>query len=97
MCAPDIPAADPASTEQDPMSRVEDRMRRCITMAMCCLDPLSNEPDERLAWYRLKDALDGKEPRNCLTYDLDPRCAADIIRDGWPDPVVPPANQGGSR
>jgi hypothetical protein len=58
-------------------------MRRCITMAMGCLDPLSNDPDERLAWYRLHDALEGKEPRNCLTYDLDPRSPAEIIRDNW--------------
>lgn len=40
------------------------RLRRCIESAMGCLDPLSNIPDERLAWYRLLDALDGREPRS---------------------------------
>jgi hypothetical protein len=40
--------------------------QRCITMAMGCLDPHSKNPDERLAWYRLLDALDGKEPRAAL-------------------------------
>ena len=44
--------------------RDNDRLRRCISMAMACLDPLSSNPDERLAWYRLLDALDGKEARS---------------------------------
>ena len=48
-----------------------ERLRCCITMAMGCLDPLSKNPDERLAWYRLHDALNGKEARTCLTYDND--------------------------
>jgi hypothetical protein len=40
------------------------RLRRCIGDAMGCLDPESpNNPDERLAWYRLHDAMQGREPR----------------------------------
>ena len=66
------------------MSRAEDRMRRCITMAMGCLDPLSRDPDERLAWYRLADALDGKEPRSCLTHDLDPRSPEETLQERQP-------------
>lgn len=42
------------------------RLLRCINMAMGCLDPCSSNWDERLAWYRLHDALDGKEPRERL-------------------------------
>jgi hypothetical protein len=39
------------------------RLRRCINMAMGCLDPLSSNADERLAWHRLLDAMEGREPR----------------------------------
>lgn len=39
------------------------RLKRCISMAMGCIDPESRNPDERLAWLRLHDALAGKEPR----------------------------------
>lgn len=39
------------------------RILRCVNMAMGCLSPLSKKPDERLAWYRLLDALEGREPR----------------------------------
>jgi hypothetical protein len=51
------------------MSKEEDRLRRCITMAMGCIDPLSKNVDERLAWYRLLDALEGREARPSLTSD----------------------------
>lgn len=49
------------------------RLHRCIDMAMGCLDPNSQNTDERLAWYRLFDAQigNGKEPRNAD--DLPPR------------------------
>jgi hypothetical protein len=40
-----------------------ERMRRCITSAMGCLDPLSRNLDEQLAWHRLLDAIEGREPR----------------------------------
>lgn len=42
------------------------RILRCVNMAMGCIDPLSKNRDERLAWYRLLDALEGREPRNSL-------------------------------
>ena len=42
------------------------RLRRCIYMAMGCIDPLSNNPDERLGWLRLEDAVCGREPRASL-------------------------------
>ena len=42
------------------------RLNRCITMAMGCLDPESSNPDERLAWLRLSDGMNGKEPRATL-------------------------------
>lgn len=43
------------------------RLKRCISMAMGCLDPESpHNPDERLAWYRLHDAMQGREPRSQL-------------------------------
>ncbi len=44
----------------------EERLLRCISMAMGCLSPHSQRPDERLAWYRLLDAKDGREPRASL-------------------------------
>jgi len=39
------------------------RQRRCIHMAMGCISPLSPNNDERLAWFRLLDAIEGREPR----------------------------------
>lgn len=39
------------------------RLRRCIGEAMGCLDSDSANPDEKLAWYRLHDAMQGREPR----------------------------------
>ncbi len=42
------------------------RLLRCINMAMGCLDVFSKNPDERLAWYRLLDAIEGREPRKAL-------------------------------
>lgn len=42
------------------------RILRCVNMAMGCLDPHSQNADERLAWYRLLDALEGREPRDKL-------------------------------
>ncbi len=45
------------------------RLLRCINAAMGCLHPLSDRPDERLAWYRLLDALEGREPRQSLPED----------------------------
>jgi len=44
----------------------ENRLYRCIDMAMGCLDPESTNPDERLAWQRLYDAEMGREPRTGL-------------------------------
>lgn len=55
------PQAVGASAEEAP------RLLRCITMAMGCISPLSRNLDERLAWYRLLDAIEGREPR----YSLD--------------------------
>lgn len=43
------------------------RLLRCINMAMGCLTPLSANREERLAWYRLFDAREGREPRDKLT------------------------------
>lgn len=43
-----------------------DRLHRCITMAMGCISPLSVDRDERLAWYRLLDAIEGREARDNL-------------------------------
>lgn len=45
-----------------------EQMRRCIEGAMGCLDPLSKNNNERLAWYRLHDALEGREPRSVFDY-----------------------------
>lgn len=62
----------PAETPKDDLIahyREENRrLLRCVTMAMGCLDPESENPDERLAWYRLFDAEigNGKEPRASL-------------------------------
>ncbi len=42
------------------------RLLRCINMAMGCIDPLSKNRNERLAWYRLLDAIEGREPRSFL-------------------------------
>lgn len=56
------------------MSKEEDRLRRCITMAMGCINPLSESRDERLGWYRLLDALEGREPRASL--DPTPRVSS---------------------
>jgi hypothetical protein len=43
------------------------RLLRCIQMAMGCLSPLTR--DEKLAWYRLLDAIEGREPRKSLDDD----------------------------
>lgn len=45
-----------------------ERMLRCIHMAMGCISPLSRNYDERLAWYRLLDAIEGREPRQALEH-----------------------------
>lgn len=45
------------------MSEDNARLLRCIDMAMGCLDPNSTKPDEALAWWRLLDAKEGREPR----------------------------------
>jgi hypothetical protein len=51
------------------------RLRRCINMAMGCISPLSENPDERLAWYRLEDAVNGREPRASLKQSAPPSCS----------------------
>ena len=48
------------------------RLMRCIRMAAGCISPLSNNVDERLAWYRLLDAIEGREPRGRLEAELRP-------------------------
>lgn len=49
------------------------RLMRCINAAMGCLDPDSQNQDERLAWYRLYDAEMGREPRGSLNdYPVEP-------------------------
>lgn len=48
------------------LGRQVERMGRCVTMAMGCLNPQSKEPDEALAWHRLLDAIEGREPRPSL-------------------------------
>jgi hypothetical protein len=45
------------------MTEEIERLKRCITMAMGCISPLGKTKDERLAWYRLLDAMEGREPR----------------------------------
>ena len=40
-----------------------ERLHRCTAMAIGCLNPESVNLDERLAWYRLLDAKEGREPR----------------------------------
>lgn len=42
------------------------RLLRCINMAMGCLSPLAKTADERLAWLRLLDGMEGREPRDKL-------------------------------
>jgi hypothetical protein len=54
--------ADEITKRPDELGRV----LRCVNMAMGCISPLSKNPDERLAWYRLLDAMEGREPRNRL-------------------------------
>jgi hypothetical protein len=49
------------------------RQRRCIHMAMGCISPLSANNDERLAWFRLLDAIEGREPRGGLEQELRAR------------------------
>ena len=56
----------------EPEMNVE-RLIRCIRMAMGCISPLSANVDERLAWYRLLDAVEGKEPRDRLEPELRPK------------------------
>lgn len=48
------------------------RLRLCISMAMGCISPLSKNIDERLAWYRLLDALEGRFPRPHIYTELRP-------------------------
>ena len=43
-----------------------ERLLRCINMAMGCISPLSKNIDERLAWFRLLDTIEGREPRDSL-------------------------------
>jgi hypothetical protein len=47
-------------------------LHRCISMAMGCLHPLSSNVDERLAWQRLSDAIEGREPRSSVTSTDEP-------------------------
>ena len=42
------------------------RLKRCAASAMGCIDPCSQNRDEQLAWYRLLDAIEGREPRDKL-------------------------------
>lgn len=42
------------------------RVLRCVYMAMGCLSPIAANRDERLAWLRLSDAVNGREPRDGL-------------------------------
>lgn len=51
-------------SQSEPHSRRDEtgRLLRCIQMAMGCLDPLSKNRDERLAWHRLCCAFYGQEP-----------------------------------
>jgi len=49
------------------------RLLRCIRMAMGCISPLSRNVDERLAWYRLLDAVEGREPRDSLDKQRETR------------------------
>lgn len=46
-----------------------ERLKRCISMAMGCINPDATDRDLRLAWFRLADALDGREPRASLKTD----------------------------
>lgn len=43
------------------------RLLRCINAAMGCLSAYGATEWERLAWYRLLDAREGREPRDKLT------------------------------
>lgn len=42
------------------------RLLRCIQRAAACLHPEVGSDHERLAWWRLWDALNGQEPRDEL-------------------------------
>lgn len=57
-----------------------ERLLRCISAAMGCLDPESVNADERLAWYRLYDAEMGREPRDSL--DATPSTLSSNPRGG---------------
>lgn len=65
------------------------RLRRCISMAMGCISPIHGG-DESLAWYRLLDALEGREPRSSLT-STSQLTAAPI------DPATPTCSICGAR
>jgi hypothetical protein len=65
----------------------EAQLIRCITMAMGCLDPDSPSIDESLAWWRLSDALAGREPRAGI-YDL--RAAPLVARFSRSQPLPNP-------
>lgn len=51
------------------MDKDAGRVRRGIKMAMGCLNPGSRSFDERLAWFRLSDVLNGYEPRSIPEVD----------------------------
>lgn len=59
-------AAAPQPTTAAYDVKEPERLRRCISMAMGCISPIHGG-DESLAWYRLLDALEGREPRSSLT------------------------------
>lgn len=61
-----VPPADAQAPEAAQQRQRAARLTRCIVMAMGCLDPNDDNPDVRLAWFRLVDAIDGNEPRASL-------------------------------
>lgn len=58
--------ADAQAPEATQQRQRAARLTRCVVMAMGCLDPNDDNPDVRLAWFRLVDAIDGNEPRASL-------------------------------
>lgn len=60
------PPADAQAPEATQQRQRAARLTRCVVMAMGCLDPNDDNPDVRLAWFRLVDAIDGNEPRASL-------------------------------
>lgn len=55
---------EPITCVQPPPVTRDEKVMRCIDAAMACLDPESSSADERLAWLRLLDAKEGREPRS---------------------------------